>query len=99
MGIDPVWAENGLAGVAALENDQDFDFILLDIKMPGIDGFETLKRIRAIDSEIKVIAQTAYAMKSDENKIREAGFDDYLAKPIKLEAFTSMVEKSLTPIV
>ena len=61
-----------------------FDCVLLDISMPGIDGDEVCRRIRADERlcGIRVIAYTAHAMQGDESRIMEAGFDDILIKPI-----------------
>jgi len=63
------------------------DVILLDISLPGMDGLEVLRRVRADAelSDIPVIALTAYAMDADRKRLLEAGFDDYVAKPITSE--------------
>jgi CheY-like chemotaxis protein len=54
----------------------------MDIKMPGIDGFETSLEIRKINNDIKIIAQTAYVLKDDKGKKLENEFDAYVTKPI-----------------
>ena len=95
IGIETDWAKDGLEGLEALEGGGSYELVLLDIKMPGIDGYETLARIRQLDSSVPVVAQTAYAMKSDENKIRNAGFDNYLAKPIRFEDLIELVEGTI----
>jgi CheY-like chemotaxis protein len=65
------------------------DLILLDISLPGIDGFKVLEKIRKEDSlqNIPVIAVTARAMKGDREQILAHGFDDYISKPIDLSVF------------
>jgi CheY-like chemotaxis protein len=60
----------------------DIDLILLDIQLPVMDGYETAKRIRELRKDIIIIAQTAYGLMEEKNKIMESGFDDYLIKPI-----------------
>ncbi len=57
------------------------DLVLLDIRLPEIDGFEVLRKLRSINPEVKVVAQSAYAMLDDIRSFQEAGFTDYLTKP------------------
>ena len=71
------------------------DLILMDIQLPGISGFEITRQIKE-DQEIKmipIIAVTAFAMKSDEKKIREGGFEDYISKPISITNFIDIIKK------
>ncbi len=69
------------------------DIILLDIQLPEMDGMEVLKRIRENEStrEIKVIALTAYTMRSDKERFEAAGFDGYLPKPIEPKNFANQI--------
>jgi CheY-like chemotaxis protein len=79
----------------ALEALKDFRpvLILMDMQMPGIDGFELTRRLKADPAtrDIGIIALTAYAMKGDEERVREAGCDGYLAKPIDTRALPEAV--------
>lgn len=77
-----IWAESGYAAIDTLRQTTDFACILLDIKMPGIDGFETLTRVREIAPKIPAIAVTAYASNADRDKAISMGFNDYISKPI-----------------
>lgn len=74
------------------------DIILLDLNLPGIDGFEVLRRIRAIEvlQNIPVAAVTAYAMNDDQRRIKNAGFDGYIIKPIDIEQFIDEVNRLLS---
>jgi len=74
--------EDGPSAIEVLKKDQHFDLVLLDIKLPVMDGFETFKELRKICPQQVIVAQTAYTRREDEIRIREAGFDDYLSKPI-----------------
>lgn len=87
-GATVVTAENGVQGIAILEMTSP-SFILLDLSMPEMDGWEMLKRMRADSrwSAIPAIALTAHAMVGDRERVMEAGFDGYIAKPFRLSTF------------
>lgn len=74
------------------------DLILMDIQLPEISGLEVTKMIKADDDlkDIPVIAVTAFAMKGDEEKIREGGCEGYIAKPISVPHFLETVQKFLS---
>jgi CheY-like chemotaxis protein len=73
------------------------DLILMDIQMPEMDGYETLRQIRANPSckLVPVVAITAFAMLDDRQKAFEAGFDGYFAKPINIAALRTQIESLL----
>jgi len=83
FGCDVVEARDGHEALATMEESAP-DLVLLDINMPGMNGFDVLKRIREHPtfSDIPVFAVTAYAMKEDQERVLEAGFHAYLPKPI-----------------
>lgn len=83
----------GEEAVKVFKENSDFDLILIDIKMPGIDGLEATRQIRQFNKEVPIIAQTAHALAGDREKAIEAGCDDYIAKPIKLDALTRMIHQ------
>jgi CheY-like chemotaxis protein len=77
---------NGCEAVAALKRSP-YDMVLMDVQMPGMDGFEATRAIRdpasgVIDSRVPIIAMTAYAMKGDKERCLDSGMDDYVSKPI-----------------
>jgi len=77
---------------------QDFDLILMDVQMPVMDGVEATKRIRtsgANYANISIIAMTAYAMTGDKEKFLAAGMNDYIAKPVKMEALREVIERMM----
>ena len=80
-GVNLMRAFDGEDAVEICKN-YTFDIILMDIKMPKMNGFEALKNIRIIYPEIPIIAQTAYATEDEKERIMESGFTDYLPKPI-----------------
>ncbi len=78
--------ENGLDAVNICKNRRDIDIILMDIKMPVMDGIEATRQIKIMKPEIPVIAITAYAYDTDKKRLLESGFDEYLPKPLKRES-------------
>lgn len=83
--------------VLALARDHKPDLILMDIQLPEISGLEVTRQIKD-DEELKdipVIAVTAFAMKGDEQKIREGGCEDYISKPISVGSFIEMIQSYL----
>jgi CheY-like chemotaxis protein len=88
-------------GVEALEKfnkySRDIDCILMDMKMPELDGFATVKQIRKIDAKIPIIAQTAYALHEDICKALNAGCNDYITKPIKEENLLNKIYNLVKP--
>lgn len=85
-------AMDGNTGIA-LAQEHLPELILMDIHMPGIDGFETTRRLKSgeITRHIKIIALTALAMKGDKERILEAGCDGYLTKPIRYKELLETV--------
>lgn len=86
-------AKNGLDAVDLFNKNPDFDLILMDIKMPEMDGYEATRKIRENNKEVIIIAETAYGLKGDRKKAIEAGCNDYIAKPIKKEDFLALINK------
>lgn len=72
-----------------------YDLILMDIALPQMDGVEVTKIIKSMPryKNVPVIALTAYAMKGDRERFLEAGFEDYIAKPIEIDEFIKKIEK------
>jgi len=83
--IKTLFAKNGEEAISLVKTNEDIDLVLLDIRMPVMNGFEVFKKIRKIRPSLPIIAQTAYAFSDDKDKILEAGFNDYITKPINNE--------------
>jgi CheY-like chemotaxis protein len=75
---------------------QHIDLVLMDIRLPGIDGYETTKRILQQKPDLTIIAQTAYASNNDRQKAIMAGCTDYISKPIQKSLLLILVTKYLT---
>jgi PAS domain S-box-containing protein len=78
-----IWARDGEEAVELVKNRTDIDLVLMDIRLPGMDGYQTTKIIKQTRPSLPVLAQTAYAMDVEINLAREAGCDDYITKPIE----------------
>jgi two-component system, cell cycle response regulator DivK len=88
------WGKNGKEAVSIFENNNAIRLVLMDIKMPVMDGYEALSLIKNI-RWVPVIAQTAYAMANEKDQILAAGFDEYLPKPINISLLRSTLIKFL----
>jgi two-component system cell cycle response regulator DivK len=95
-GYGVLQAENAADGMA-LARERHPDLILMDIQLPGMDGLEATRLIKADAAlqGIKVVALTAFAMKSDEQRMLAAGCDAYIAKPIQYREFLAEVARLL----
>ncbi|MCV3212284.1 response regulator, partial [Plectonema radiosum NIES-515] len=87
------YAENGRDGITMLQNNPNINIVLMDVMMPGMDGYETMQGIRALDEfqNIPMIALTAKAMKGDREKCISAGASDYITKPVDTEQLLSLL--------
>jgi CheY-like chemotaxis protein len=96
LGFNAEVVNDGLEAVEALQSKY-YDLILMDWKMPRMDGLEATQRIRALSFETKpiIIAVTANAMSGDIKTCLDAGMDDYLSKPIRREKLAITLEKWL----
>ncbi len=91
--MNVIYAENGREGINTLLENPDVECILMDIMMPVLDGYETIKEIRKLPqfSQLPIIALTAKAMKGDREKCLTAGASDYIAKPINSDQILAML--------
>ena len=96
-GFEVLEADDGLTGVE-IANREVPDLILMDISLPGIDGVEATRRIKAYPetASIPIVALTANAMRGDRERFLAAGCDDYLPKPISTTDLINMIGKFLT---
>ncbi len=93
VSVDLFRAVNGVDAVQFFRTHPDMDLILMDLKLPTMDGFEAVRRIRQFNHKVPIIAQTAYGLHGDREKALQAGCDDYIAKPIKRKELLALVEK------
>jgi len=83
--IELILATNGLEAVELCEQIPDLNLVLMDIRIPELDGFDATRQIKKINPKLTVIAQTAYAFEDDKEKAKLAGCDEFIVKPITRE--------------
>ena len=91
-GIEILRANTGIEAIEKVRKHSGIDLVLMDIKLPEMDGLTATREIKKINSKIPIIAQTAYAMKGDREEILEAGCTDYIAKPIKVDTLLAKLK-------
>ncbi|NNE01410.1 MAG: response regulator, partial [Pirellulaceae bacterium] len=89
-------AENGLEAIKAM-SEQDFDLVFMDMQMPVLDGYSATKKIRSCGIKTPIVALTGNAMKGDREKCLSIGCDDFLSKPVNLDALLQCTAKYLGP--
>lgn len=87
---------NGAEAVAVCSNNPDIDLILMDIKMPVMDGYEATQEIRKFNQKVIIIAQSAYGLSSDIQKAINVGCNDHISKPIDKHEFLTLLQKHFT---
>jgi CheY-like chemotaxis protein len=95
LNLNFIHAINGKEAVEICESNQQVDLVLMDIKMPVMDGYEATSKIKKLRPGLPVIAQTAYAFDSEKEKAFSAGCIDYIPKPLKKESLISTIKKYL----
>jgi CheY-like chemotaxis protein len=92
-GMEVVYAENGRDGIELLRQNPDVDLVLMDIMMPEMDGYETIRAIREDEQfqQLPIISLTAKAMKGDREKSIASGASDYITKPVDTDQLLSLM--------
>lgn len=91
--VNVLRAMDGKRAVEMCRDNSNIDVVLMDIQLPVFDGYEATRRIKALRSDIPIIAQTANAMDDDMDKCLQAGCDEYLTKPIGHEVLFSLLDR------
>lgn len=91
---EPLQTKNGFEAIEIAKKEQP-SLILMDIQLPDVSGLEITQRIKsdALTSQIPIVAITAFAMKGDEEKVRSAGCEGYISKPISVKIFMETVKQ------
>ena len=90
---DILWVRSGLEAVKTVRENPDIDTIFMDIALPDLNGYEATRRIKKLNPDVLIIAQTAHALAGDREKSLKAGCNDYIAKPLQLNRFHDILKK------
>ena len=93
FGKEILKARTGIDTVEVCRNNPDIDLILMDIRMPEMGGYEATKQIRQFNSNVIIIAQTAYGLSGDKEKAIKAGCNDYISKPVSKNELLALIQK------
>lgn len=93
--IEAIHAPNGKEAVDICKKNDKIDLVLMDLKMPVMDGFEATRQIKSIRKDMPVVALTAYALKIDELKAKEAGCIDFIIKPVSETTLKNVINNLL----
>jgi len=93
LGCAIILAKNGAEAVEICKKNDDINLVLMDLKMPVMDGFEAVKLIKEIRPKLPIVAQTAFSSIEDKEKVFAAGFNDFLSKPINKEALLDVINR------
>lgn len=91
--VELLYASNGEQAVFMVKEHPKIDLVLMDIKLPVMNGIEATRQIKLVRPELPIIAQTAYALNNERTSALEAGCDDYLPKPIHIELLLEKIER------
>ena len=94
-GLITIRAKNGLEAIDICKKNKKIDLILMDIRLPDINGLDVTKSIRTFRPEIPIIAHTAYAFEGNREKALNAGCNDYIEKPVHKEQLFELIQKFL----
>ncbi|MHA7108694.1 response regulator [Sunxiuqinia elliptica] len=95
---DVIMAGDGREAVRLFQENEQIDLVLMDLNMPGLNGFEATKMIKALRPNVPVIAQSAYVMAGEELDSINAGCDEFLSKPVRLNDLFAMLERYLSQV-
>ncbi len=95
INVESIRAKNGLEAIEICKKNERISLVLMDLKMPQMDGYEATVRIKKIRPELPIIAQTAYARDTDKIKAFESGCSDFISKPYKKEELISIIREHL----
>jgi CheY-like chemotaxis protein len=89
------FVKDGMEAIEMIKDNSEIDVVLMDIRLPRMDGIEATTQIKKINSEMPVIIQTAYSVSSVYESALNSGCDDFITKPIRIETLLKILKKNL----
>jgi len=90
--LEVIKADDGIEAFELFKKHEDIQLVLLDIRLPGLDGYKLAGMFKKLRPAVPIIAQTAYGLTDDKQRCLDAGCDDYIKKPINIELFYSKIQ-------
>ncbi len=90
-----LWAMDGQKAVDIIRDDNNIDLILMDIRLPVMNGYEATREIRKLNGNIPIIAQTAYVMEDEKDKVLQVGCNDLITKPLRKDVLLEKISAYL----
>ncbi len=91
--VNIIRAHHGKMAVDLCASNEKIHLVLMDVRMPVMDGYEAAKTIKKIRPDLPIVAQTAFALESDRKQAISEGFDDYIAKPVRTDLLIDLIVK------
>ena len=89
------FVSDGMEALRMIEDNAEIDLVIMDIRLPKMDGIEATTRIKALNPELPVVIQTAYALESVRDEALKSGCDEFITKPIRVETLLNILRKHL----
>ncbi|MFW6227360.1 MAG: response regulator [Bacteroidota bacterium] len=86
-----IWAMDGQRAVDIIKEDNKIDLILMDIRLPVMNGYEATREIRKLNGDVPIIAQTAYVMEDEKDKVLQVGCNDLITKPLRKDVLLEKI--------
>ena len=86
---------DGMQALKMIEENAEIDLVIMDIRLPKMDGIEATRKIKALNPELPVIIETAYAMDTVRDEALKSGCDEFITKPIRIETLLTILKKHL----
>lgn len=90
-----IYVNNGMAAINLIQTKSDIDLVLMDIRLPVMDGITTTAKIKELNPHLPVIIQTAFAMNTIREEAIKSGCDEFITKPIEMDILLSLIDKYL----
>lgn len=93
--IEVLYAKDGYKAVEKVQKNEDISLIIMDINMPEMNGWETIRQIRETRPDVPIIVHTAYSLVGEKEKMDELNCNDYLLKPLNTKSLIAVLKKHL----
>jgi len=93
--VNTIWAKNGLEAIKVCKDNDQIDLALMDIRMPKMNGYDACIKIKELRPDLPIIIQSSYEVDYEKHKVKDAGFEEYISKPINREKLLRLLQTYL----